>query len=144
MIKQDIYIRKYGWKIIVFYIINDIDIKAILKELINIDCDIESFINIYYRINYFNYNEGITYTNQDTKDTIVIIFPSTSPEELSDTINHEKGHCLAHISETLNINPFGEEIQYINGYISKKVFKESRKLLYGCEKLNQDLFSIRQ
>lgn len=43
----------------------------------------------------------------------------------------EKGHLCRHISQAFGIDPYGEEAQYLSGYVGQKMFPVAKKFL--CE-----------
>ena len=60
-------------------------------------------------------NKGITYSNVDTRKTVVVIGWATSKEEYMNSLSHEMLHVVQHISEQFLINMYGEEACYLLG-----------------------------
>lgn len=51
--------------------------------------------------------------------------------------DHEKGHLCRHISKAFGIDPYGEEAQYLSGYVGQKMFPVAKKFL--CEHCRKGL-----
>lgn len=60
-------------------------------------------------------NKGITYSNIDTRKTIVVIGLATSKGEYTNSLTHEMLHVVQHISEQFLINMYTEEPCYLLG-----------------------------
>jgi hypothetical protein len=60
-------------------------------------------------------NKGITYSNIDTRKTIVVIGWTTSKSEYTNSLTHEMLHVVQHISEQFLINMYTEEPCYLLG-----------------------------
>lgn len=72
----------------------------------------------------------LAYNNEPV--TVMVIAMTTSPEQFQNSWDHEKGHLCRHISRTFGIDPYGEEEQYLRGYIGQKMFPVSKKFLCEC------------
>lgn len=48
-----------------------------------------------------------------------------------------KGHLCRHISKAFGIDPYGEEAQYLSGYVGQKMFPVAKKFL--CEHCRKGL-----
>ena len=81
-------------------------------------------------------NSGVTYTNTASRASIVVIGLTTSADEFANTYDHEKGHLVRHISQHLGLEPYGEQEQYIAGYVSQQMFSVAKSFL--CEHCRKD------
>lgn len=70
-----------------------------------------------------NWNSGYIYTDLENKSTIILISHAQSFEELFNTINHEIDHAKAHLCEYFNIPQNSEKSAYLQGEISKQMYK---------------------
>lgn len=131
MIVQDIYLKDYDWAIKVYYATNEYFISNILIDLLELDCDKESFFKIKQLMESREDNVGFTYSNLNQRCSLMFIGITTSADEFQNSFDHEKGHLAMHICKELNIDPFSEEYQYLVGEIGKELFKEGKKFL--CE-----------
>lgn len=135
MIVQDIYLEDYDWSIRVYYAVHEYFISNILIDLLEIDCDEESFFRIKGLMETGNDNIGFTYTNTEMGASLMLIGKTDSSDEFQDTFDHEKGHLVMHISSALGIDPYSEEYQYLAGEVGKRMFKVAKKFL--CDHCKQ-------
>lgn len=135
MIVQDIYLEDYDWSIRVYYALHEYFISNILIDLLDIDCDEESFFRIKRLMETGKDNVGFTYTNTEMRASLMLIGKTDSSEEFQDTFDHEKGHLVMHISSALNIDPYGEDYQYLAGEVGKRMFKVAKNFL--CDHCKQ-------
>ena len=135
MIVQDIYLEKYDWSIRVYYAVNEYFISNILIDLLEMDCDEESFFKIKRLMESEANNIGFTYTNTEMRASLMLIGITDSSEEFQDTFDHEKGHLVMHISSALDIDPYSEDYQYLAGEVGKRMFKIAKKFL--CDHCRQ-------
>ena len=72
------------------------------------------------------------------KDTAVMVISRTSsPEQFQDSWDHEKGHLVKHIAEAFVLDPFGEKVEYLAGYIGRAMFPVAKRFL--CEHCRKEL-----
>ena len=135
MIVQDIYLEDYDWSIRVYYAVHEYYISNILIDLLDIDCDEESFFKIKGLMETGNDNIGFTYTNTEMGASLMLIGKTDSSDEFQDTFDHEKGHLIMHISSALGIDPYSENYQYLAGEVGKRMFKVAKKFL--CDHCKQ-------
>ena len=135
MIVQDIYLEDYDWSIRVYYAVHEYFISNILIDLLDIDCDEESFFRIKRLMETGKDNIGFTYTNTEMGASLMLIGKTDSSDEFQDTFDHEKGYLVMHISSALSIDPYSEEYQYLAGEVGKRMFKVAKKFL--CDHCKQ-------
>ena len=135
MIVQDIYLEDYDWSIRVYYAVHEYFISNILIDLLDIDCDEESFFKIKGLMETGNDNIGFTYTNTEMRASLMLIGKTDSSDEFQDTFDHEKGHLVMHISSALGLDPYSEDYQYLAGEVGKRMFKVAKKFL--CDHCKQ-------
>lgn len=135
MIVQDIYLEDYDWSIRVYYAVHEYFISNILIDLLDIDCDEESFFRIKGLMETGKDNIGFTYTNTEMGASLMLIGKTDSSDEFQDTFDHEKGHLVMHISSALGIDPYSEDHQYLAGEVGKRMFKVAKKFL--CDHCKQ-------
>lgn len=135
MIVQDIYLEDCDWSIRVYYAVHEYFISNILIDLLDIDCDEESFFKIKGLMETGKDNIGFTYTNTEMGASLMLIGKTDSSDEFQDTFDHEKGHLVMHISSALGIDPYSEDYQYLAGEVGKRMFKVAKKFL--CDHCKQ-------
>lgn len=138
MIIQDIHLDKYDWNVRVYYALDTYYIEDILEDLMYIGCSSEELFKVEDLFDYNYKNRGFTFTNSRIRSSIIIIGKTTSAEEFQNTFDHEKGHLAMHISQTLDIDVYGEEYQYLTGEIGKQMFKVAK--LFLCNHCRKKLF----
>ena len=138
MIIQHIYIDKYGWYLIVFYIIDFIDKAEILDVLESIDCDPLIIEGVEYNIDHDFKNSGVTFTSDKYRTSVIMIGPTTTADEFQNSYDHEKGHLVMHLSKVFDIDPYGEELQYLNGVIGEEMFPVAQYFL--CDNCRKKLY----
>lgn len=125
---QDIYFDKYDWSVRIYYIIEDYP-DSILLDLQDLGCPEEEMMRAKYNITSKYKNAGFIFSNPIYKESLIVIGPTDSAEEFQNTLDHEKGHLATHIALYYDINPYGEEFQYLNGTIGREIFKQAKFLM---------------
>lgn len=132
MIRQRFTIPRIGWRVYVYYAVDALDTGVIKRQLRAISCnDVERVCR-----GIGEANSGVTYTNTANRASVVVIGLTTSADEFANTYDHEKGHLVRHISQYLGLEPYGEDEQYIAGYISQQMFSVAKSFL--CEHCRQN------
>lgn len=129
MIRQDIKLEHAPWDVVVIYGVDGRGEREVKQLLKSINCPRRELMKAARMIRGNRMNEGMTYTNLNECVTVMIVGPTTSTEEFYNTYQHELGHVTRHISEALNISPYGEREQYIRGELSEKTFHAARRFL---------------
>lgn len=117
--------------LLVHYVIGNNEADKIVQELKDFGCRGKNLRQAEKNLKSGNLNMGLTYTNLDRRLTMVVIGRADSAEEFADTLTHEQGHVVAHISQALGLDPYGEEAQYLRGEITRKMFLIAKQFL--CE-----------
>lgn len=68
-------------------------------------------------------NTGFTFTSFSKKFTVICVSHAVSHEELFDSISHETKHATEHISSYYGIDPKSEKSAYLQGEISRQMYK---------------------
>lgn len=135
VIVQDIYIQRYAWNVRVFYAVTAYWADDILSELRRIGCRGEEYVRARHNLYTGSLDTGLTYSNFRDKESVVVIGLTSSPEEFMNSFEHEKGHLCRHISQSIGLDPYGEETQYLSGEVSQLMFPVARKFLCAhCRK----------
>lgn len=132
MIVQDVYIKRAGWHVKVYHAVNHVWADEILDDLVNIGCRGKALSDAKEKLWSNIKNTGYTYSSPLLHETVMIILPTTSGAEYWNSLDHEKNHLLQHISQTLGVDPYGEEISYISGEFIRDVYTKANKLLCSC------------
>lgn len=128
---QEFVLDDWSWKVRVFYVVDLIPIDYIIEELKGIGCskeDIDLAIDV---LDSKDKNKGITFSNSDTRESIIVIGETSCPAEFAHSYDHEKLHLTMHIAREDGIDPFSEELAYLAGDIGFNMFKIAKMFL--CE-----------
>lgn len=139
MIIQEFTLDKYDWCVKIYYSISFYQSDDILNDLISLGCDEEDILIVKESIDDDIYDFASTHSNLIQRKTVIIFGKSSSASEFANTLAHEVGHLASHISIAEDINPFGEEIQYLAGDITQQMFEVTEKFL--CEHCRELLYT---
>lgn len=137
VLAQQFYIYDYFWDVKVFYVVDSMPIDYITKELKKIGCtgsDLKAALTV---LDPKAENRGMTFSNVNNRESIMIIGETSCPAEFQHTYDHEKIHLAMHIAKDFNIDPFSEQLAYLVGDIGKQMFPIAKKFL--CEHCRQEL-----
>ena len=129
MIIQNIYLEDWDWHITVYYAVDAYYADEILDELESIGCKWAELVKAEDLLKEEQYDIGLTYSSFRHRCSVVVIGLTTSADEFQNTFDHEKGHLASHISSALEIDPQGEEYQYLTGVIGQSMFKIAKRFL---------------
>ena len=132
MFVQDIYIDRADWNVKVFHAVDAMWADEILDELIGIGCRGQQLKDAKAQLWKGLPNNGLTYSNLDKHETIMVIGFTSSGKEYWNTIDHEKNHLLQDISLKCRIDPYGEGISYISGEFIREIYDKAKELLCEC------------
>ena len=135
MIRQDVYLEKWDWYVIIYYAVDTYYMDEILEELEMIGCTYADEIE--EDLTQHPYNNGLTYSNMRRRVSLIVIGLTETPDEFQNTYDHEKGHLAMHIAEEDRMDVFGEEFQYLTGEIGKQTFPIAKRFM--CEHCRKDL-----
>ena len=115
MTEQEIYLERYDWTVHVMYDVHSKDSMNVRRHLRDLGCSgipLEDACNLVLK---GEPNKGITYSNVDTRKTVVVIGWTSTKAEYMNSLSHEMLHVVQHISEHFLINMYGEEVCYLLG-----------------------------
>lgn len=119
MIVKDFYISKYDWYVTVYYNVTCEDLKKVIFHLNLLDCDKSTKQKIGANIKKCELNTGLTYTNYELRQSLMVISETSSFDEFLNTVTHENMHLSIHIMEYLKEDLTGETPCYLMGYITQ-------------------------
>lgn len=131
MIVQEFTLPRARWKVKVYYSVTGYYLYEILAELRKIGCRGDTLNDAYRQLYNCELNTGLTYSNCETRQSVMIIAHTTSTEEFANSLQHEQNHLKRHIAKTLGIDPYSEEDSYLAGDISAAMHPAAKTLL--CE-----------
>lgn len=137
ILAQEFALTKWDWRVRVFYVVDLIPIDFIIEELYGIGCtekDVDGAVKV---LDNGKDNRGITFSNDEERESIIVIGETSCPAQFSNSFDHEKLHLIMHIARVDNIDPFGEELAYLAGEIGLQTFPIAKRFL--CEHCREDL-----
>lgn len=137
MIVSDYHIKRYGWRFRVYYAVTTYWAREIMEDLASIGCHGRQLMRAKSSLLSGDLNTGITYSNLDKRESVMVISLTSSPEEFLNSWEHEKKHLARHIESAFRIDPYGEEAAYLEGAIAQKMFPVARKFI--CEHCKKEL-----
>lgn len=131
MIVQHVYLKRYDWSIIAFFTSDHSSDEEILEFMEIIGCSEKEIDSIADIMRPQQKDCGFTYSDYVDKNTIIYMGPTSSVDEFQNTFDHEKGHAAVHIATYYDIDPYGEEYQYLAGEIGQRLFDVAK--LFICQ-----------
>lgn len=129
MITQRFYMPSCEWYVVVLYDVSPQDVSDIYDTLVEAGCSGTVLRSAVKNVKAGVKNSGFTYSNIDECISVVVIGETTSAEQFANTYDHEKGHLVRHISQTIGIEPHSEEEQYIAGEVGQTMFKVAKRFM---------------
>ena len=137
ILAQEFTLTKWDWRVRVFYVVDLIPIDFIIEELYGIGCTERDIDNAVKVLDNGKDNRGITFSNDEERESIIVIGETSCPAQFSNSFDHEKLHLAMHIARVDDIDPFGEELAYLAGEIGLQTFPIAKRFL--CEHCREDL-----
>lgn len=132
MIRQRFYDKATDWKIHVYYVVTEPNANEILQRLEKIGCNGHNLESAFYNLTSGKLDTGLTYTNSERRESVVVIAKTSTALEFAQSLTHELGHLSCHIAQHYGIPLDGEEVRYINDGILEHTWPISRELLCDC------------
>ncbi len=129
MIRQVFDIPQYRWTVTVYYAVTGYDVRRIMRGLRQIGCGEYDLRRAYRNMTSGAADTGLTYSNAELRQTIMLIGRTTTAAQFQNSLDHEKGHLCRHISQAMHIDPYGEEAEYLAGYVGQRMFEVARMFL---------------
>lgn len=117
-----IYLKKYDWKIYLFFYSNRYDSGIILSHLEKIGCKGYNLFKAKKSLKNSKKNEGLTYSNYNSRESVLVVSQTSSFDELMNSSSHEIDHLSKHIVQADGIDIFSEEASYLVGDLTQKIY----------------------
>ena len=138
MIRDEIIIERYNWHVYVYMAASKDDAPEILRKLESIGIDGQQYMRAERHLQKaFRDNTGMTYSNLDTRTTVMVIGRSTSEAETVNTFSHELRHLGDDLAEACCIPHHGEEIAYLTGDIACVLAGSLLRIVCDCPKCRE-------
>ena len=126
---QEFTIPKYKWEVYVYYYTDSYDIETIIGKMKDLGARKVYLEDARENMEQDKLNTGICYSSP-SKQTIIVIAKTSSPDEFMSSLAHEQKHLCSHIEQFYHIDSNSEEAAYLAGDVSKTMFPIAKK--YMC------------
>ena len=137
LLGQEFKLKDWNWKVRAFYVVDLIPIDFVIEELEGIGCTKEDIDAAVYVLDSGKDNKGITFSNNSTRESIIVIGETSCPAQFQHSYDHEKLHLAMHIAKEDGIDPFSEELAYLAGEIGFQTFPVAKHFL--CEHCKEEM-----
>lgn len=103
-----------------------------MEALNDIHCPPDKLQASYENLVSCKLDTGVTYSNYDLRESVMVISRTSSYYEFSNSLKHETRHLEDHIAIANNMQMGGEEVAYLSGYIGKVLAKDIRMFICDC------------
>lgn len=124
MKNRDLSIKRYDWKLRIFYAVTCYHTNEILKSLNDIRCPKNIIERIKGNLNKCDMDTGFTYSNKDLRMSIIVIGITSSPVEFINSFEHEIRHLVDDIAHTCGLEIAGEDVAYLTGDINSALWDD--------------------
>lgn len=123
MNRQDIYLEAYDWAVTVYYFVAAHDVYAVMSHLKRIGCKGEDLSKSWLNLTSGKEDTGLTYSDYQGRRSVIVVGKASSYGEFMNSLSHEIHHLSVHIAEANGLDLKGEEVCYIDGRATQKVFE---------------------
>ena len=143
MIRAKIFLPGIDWTIYAYIAVHEYYTYEILDRMRQIGASPHQLQMAHANLISGQLNNGLTVSNPDTRKTVWVTCLTTSAREFFNTIVHEIGHVGQHVGMQLGLDPYGEDVCYLQGDIAFELFPYCRELLCEhCRKENDGMREI--
>lgn len=122
MIHCAIYLDRQRWKLSLYILEECGEGAEVAESLANVGCrgnDLSEALNV---IHSCSHNVGLTYSNTDKRNSVIMVGLQENPSEFINTLFHEVHHVVCHISNKDGISIDSEQSAYIAGDIGEAIY----------------------
>ena len=119
MVRQQIYIHRYHWNVIVYYDTTYRDAYRILDELDDIGVDDATYSKAKRNLVAGMVDTGLTFSNPEERTSVMVLSRTSTKAEFANTWIHELLHCAEHIALACGLDPNGEPKAYVGGELAR-------------------------
>lgn len=121
---RDLGIRKYGWKLRIYYGVTCYHTGDILKSLNDIECPEELMLRIHGNLEKCDMDTGFTYSNKERRKSIIVIGMHSSPPEFINSFEHELRHLVDDMAQACGLEMAGEDVAYLTGDLNLALWED--------------------
>lgn len=120
---------KYGWTVHTYIAVHQYYTHEILDKMRELGADQHLLSRAYGNLVSGNLNTGLTYSNPERHESVVVVALTSSPEEFANSLVHEMSHLRRHIENACDIDPDSEEPCYLMGELVQSMYAKAYELL---------------
>lgn len=125
MIKQDIYLHKYDWDVVILYDVRPSNADYVIDILHDMGCSEKHLYHADDLLRSGVPNQGLTYSNSREHLTLIVVGHASDIFQVINTLEHETNHLEMHICEFYGIDPYSEEASYLSGNIKEALARNA-------------------
>lgn len=135
MIRQEAYLPEFDWMIKAYFAVSCYWTDEIMEELWKAGASEEEMYNSYVSLMSGNLDEGICFTGDYSRTSVLVVAKTSSAAEFYNSTTHEFCHLAAQIAQCIDVNPAGEEVAYMVGEMARDFYPSIKHLLCdGCRR----------
>lgn len=132
MIRQEIYLPKYRWRVTAYYAVSCYWTREIMEELHRLGASMAVLKSAYDNMTSCSLNTGLCFSNGSMRESVLVIARTSSAAEFFNSFEHEFQHLKGHIATTVGLDPNGEDVAYMSGELARDIFPKIQHLLCDC------------
>lgn len=129
MERSTIHIKKYDWRLNIFFAVTCYHVDEIMDSLADVECPDDIRDRVYSNLVKCDMDTGFTYSNKRLKCTVMVIGLHSSQAQFLNSFEHEMRHMVDDIAETFGLNMGGEEVAYLTGDMNSILWKDIHKFI---------------
>lgn len=138
MIDLVINLPEYTWKVRFHAAVTCYHADLIIAELRELDCPVDALKEASDLMHSCRKNTGLTYSNGEFRESVVVVSTTTSAAEFQNTLQHEIRHL---VDDIVSLNHYydKEDIAYLTGELNLIIYPYVHRLLCDrCRKLSEN------
>lgn len=130
MIRQDIYLEREDWRIILYYAVTHFEVYDIMRTLENAGCHGRNLESAYHNLSSGDINTGLCYSGDGV--SVLVISVTSSKPQFFNSLVHETHHLATQIGSALGYDLLGEDVCYLAGKIAEEMYPVVSTHLCEC------------
>lgn len=121
---RDLYIENCKWHVKIYIAVTCYYTDDICRSLLEIECPISILHRARESMRECNLNTGLTYSNGNRRESVIVVAMASSPNEFINSLTHEVRHLTDHILKELEYSVGGEPVAYLTGDIIGSLWED--------------------
>ena len=129
MIRWELHLKTIDWHVTVMYAVTCYNIGAVVRAMHDAGASDANIKNERRLIESRKLNQGLTYSNPSTRESVMVVALAESAEQYANSIAHERGHLVAQLTDILGLDWRGEDPCYMAGELAQKMYDVDSQLV---------------